>query len=233
MSGTRSVALVVTLASTLSTAAALNVYPAASRTPLLVGLRNKVGPGVSTQRATGIKASANAPMTPSVATHWGVIGMMSILANALGRLVPIALEPFKLGGLSTVQWCAYAGTALGMAYIEGYKAFQLKFSPLVVTRAFTLGPEGGRLTPLRGILAPFYSMGLFHATKKRTIVSWSVSLAVLCVVAAVKRLAYPWRSIVDAGVVVGLTWGVVSMGVYYFRALAGKMPGANPELPPQ
>ena len=39
------------------------------------------------------------------------------------------------------------------------------------------------------------------------IVSWSVSIGVAVIVAAVKRLSYPWRNIVDAGVVVGLSWG--------------------------
>ena len=47
-------------------------------------------------------------------------------------------------------------------------------------------------------------MGLMHATKKRRIISWSISIGVAFIVAVVKRLPYPWRSIVDAGVVTGL-----------------------------
>jgi hypothetical protein len=76
------------------------------------------------------------------------------------------------------------------AYVEGYKAFQLKFSPLVVQRAMTLSRSPP--PPLHHtLLAPFYSMGLFHASKKRKIVSWSISIGVAFIVGAVKRLPYP------------------------------------------
>ena len=74
-------------------------------------------------------------------------------------------------------------------------------------------------------------MGLFHATKKRMIVSWSVSLGVAGIVAAVKKLPYPYRNIVDAGVVVGLTWGCISILAHYVKALVtGRVP-ADPALP--
>jgi hypothetical protein len=172
-------------------------------------------------------------MTPSAASHWGVVGVLAILANAVGRLTPIALEPLKRGGLSPIHWASYAVAISTFAYVEGYKAFQLKFSPLVVSRAFTLGPEGGRATFVRNLFAPFYSMGLFHATRKRKIVSWTVSMAVLLIVGAVKRLPYPWRSIVDAGVVAGLTWGATSIGCIYVKALGGTLPTVSTELPPK
>jgi xanthine/uracil permease len=74
-------------------------------------------------------------------------------------------------------------------------------------------------------------MGLFHATKKRVIVSWSVTLGVAAIVAAVKKLPYPWRNIVDAGVVVGLTWGSVSIILNYFKALITGITPADPALP--
>jgi hypothetical protein len=61
-------------------------------------------------------------------------------------------------------------------------------------------------------------MGLIHATKKRKIVSWSVSIGIAAIVAVVKRLPYPWRNIVDAGVAVGLTWGSLSILVLYVKA---------------
>jgi hypothetical protein len=68
-------------------------------------------------------------------------------------------------------------------------------------------------------------MGLFHAAKKRMIVSWSVSLGVATIVAAVKRLPYPWRNIVDAGVVFGLTWGTISiLGGYIISLITGIAP---------
>jgi len=76
-------------------------------------------------------------------------------------------------------------------------------------------------------------MGLFHATKKRMIISWSVSTGVALIVAAVKRLPYPWRNIVDAGVVVGLSWGSISiLGGYIISLATGIAPiDVDPALP--
>lgn len=133
-----------------------------------------------------------------------------------------------------------------MAYAEGFKGFQKKFSPLVVKRALTLdatadpaGDGGGqqqqrrrrRAGPLRLLLAGPYSMGLFHATKKRKTLSWGLTAGVMCLVQVVKRLPYPWRSIVDAGVVVGLSYGSLSICVIWARALMGRPPSIDPALP--
>ena len=121
---------------------------------------------------------------------------------------------------------------LWFAYVEGYKGFQKKFSPLVVKRSFTLIPGKNGTNWLHFILAPLYSMGLIHATKKRQIVSWSVTIGVAAIVAAVKRLPYPWRNIVDAGVVVGLTWGSLSIALNYVKAWFTGLPSeVDAELP--
>ena len=75
-------------------------------------------------------------------------------------------------------------------------------------------------------------MGLFHATKKRKIVSWSVTIGVAMVVAAVKRMPYPWRNIIDAGVVAGLSWGSLSILIIYLKAwVLGHKPEIDPALP--
>ena len=123
---------------------------------------------------------------------------------------------------------AYVLTCLWFAYVEGYKGFQRKFSPLVVSRSLTLHP---RSPPHHLLLAPLYSMGMFHATKKRVIVSWSVTLGVAALIAGVKRMPYPWRNVVDAGVVVGLSWGMLSILVCYVMAcIKGESP-TDPSLP--
>ena len=74
-------------------------------------------------------------------------------------------------------------------------------------------------------------MGLFHAQRKRVIVSWSVTLGVAGIVHAVKKLPYPWRNIVDAGVVAGLTWGSLSIVLQYVKALWTGQSPADPVLP--
>jgi hypothetical protein len=127
----------------------------------------------------------------------------------------------------------YAFTCGLFAYAEGYKGFQLKFSPLVVKRSFALKPgtpQGNN--PLNYLLAPLYSMGLINATKKRLIISWCVSTAVALLVALVKRLPPTSRCIMDAGVVVGLTWGGLSILWYYVKALfTGREPFVDACLP--
>jgi hypothetical protein len=100
---------------------------------------------------------------------------------------------------------------------------------MVVRRALTLAEHG---VPLwRRALAPFYSMGLFHATKKRRTISWSITIGVSLLVGIVKRLPYPWRSIVDAGVCAGLCWGGASIAAFYARALGGSPPDVSAEMP--
>uniref|UniRef100_A0A7R9U4W5 Uncharacterized protein n=2 Tax=Pinguiococcus pyrenoidosus TaxID=172671 RepID=A0A7R9U4W5_9STRA len=115
-----------------------------------------------------------------------------------------------------------------MAYAEGVKGFQKKFCPFVVRRAQLLK---GSTNPLHCIFAPFFCMGLFHASKKRKILSWSLLIGVFGIIQVAKRLAYPWNAIVDAGAVVGLGWGCISLGATYVRSLFGQVPSISAELP--
>ena len=93
------------------------------------------------------------------------------------------------------MWAAYAAFVVFMTYVEGYKAFHRKFSPMVVARALTL-----RDAPLHHVVfAPFYAMGLFHASKKRLATSWGFVVGIAALVKLVKTLDYPWRAVVDGG----------------------------------
>lgn len=152
---------------------------------------------------------------------WGVLGVMLMLGNAIKRLMPIALQPFYSSDFTTMQWVMYIAWGLFMSYAEGYKGFHQKFSPLVVKRAFTLKDNGSFLNV---VFAWAYSMGLFFATRKRMIISWSITVGVMGLVVLVKNLAHPWRSIMDGGVVAGLTIGSVSMFYHYVRAMRGRLP---------
>lgn len=149
---------------------------------------------------------------------WGVVQVVSVLANAIKRLYPIAIQPFLQKDLLAYHWVLYVAWSLYMGYAEGYKAFQLKFSPMVVSRAFSIADKP---TILNCILAGPYSMGLFGASKKRMIVSWCITAGVFSLVKVVKMLPYPYRSIVDAGVVVGLSYGTMSIVAFAVKALLG------------
>lgn len=164
----------------------------------------------------------------SAVALWGVFGFLLILAQAIYRLTGLALEPIARGQLHSWQWALYGLSIAFNGYFEGYRAFQLKASPRVVVRALHLARHP---RPLHVALAPFFCTGLFHATRKRLITSWSLYAGLIVIILAVRQLAQPWRGMVDAGVVVGLTWGAVSILVYYVRAVAGHPPRVSPELP--
>lgn len=159
---------------------------------------------------------------------WGVIFVLSLLGNTLRRLVPIAMQPIINKDLSVAETVSYIVWSLFMTYVEGYKAFHLKFVPLVVRRSQTLIEHP---SVLNYIFAGPYSMGLFYSTKKRKIISWAVTSGVFALVMIVKRLPYPWRSIIDAGVVCGLSFGALSMAVQFIRGVFGYIPDVDPCLP--
>ena len=218
----------ITIALCLALAHTTALRPVAPRPSVraAVAARTPSAPLLLADAATSGESAGSAL---SISAAWGVCGFLSVLASAVKRLLPIALQPFSRRDLSLIQWSIYAGSVIGFAYVEGYGAFQKKFSRLVVRRAMTLSRAGAAIS--HKVFAPFYSMGLFHATKKRKIVSWSVSLSVFLLVGLVKRLPYPWRSIVDAGVCSGLCWGGASIVIYYYRALRGTAPAIDPCLP--
>jgi hypothetical protein len=85
--------------------------------------------------------------------------------------------------------------------------------------------------PLWVVFAPFFCIGLFHATRRRMIVSWSIFVGVVTLVVAVRQLAQPWRGIIDGGVVVGLGWGAAAVLWTSYRALTGRLQGVSPEVP--
>lgn len=154
---------------------------------------------------------------------WGVGGIALLLVQALIRLTPLAAEPLLDGSLTGFQMALYAGCVVAMAYAEGYRGFQLKFVPRVVSRAFHLGTQPGSL--LRVLLAPAFSMSLFHAKRRTFITSWVLLVLMTVLVVTVKAMPQPWRGIIDGGVVVGLTWGLVALLAETWRSIvAGPRP---------
>jgi len=159
---------------------------------------------------------------------WGVLGFAAILGSAIYRLTPYAVTALRDGELVWWQWGVLAVWVFFMAYAEGYKGFQVKVSPRVVARGMHL-VEHPRT--LHVVLAPFFVMCLFHATRKRLIVSWSVLSGVVLLVIGVRHLDQPWRGIIDGGVVVGLAWGLITMLWYFVAGLSGRTVPAVPEIP--
>jgi hypothetical protein len=158
---------------------------------------------------------------------WGVGGVLLLLGQALGRLVPLAVEPL-LSGMTWGQWSLYVGWMLVNGYAEGYRGFQLRFAPRVVARAVHLAAHP---RPWHVLLAPLFCMSFFHATRRGRAIAWGVSLGVAAAVALIRFVPQPWRGILDAGVVVGLGWGALSLVVLTVNTLRGRPPTVDPELP--
>lgn len=158
---------------------------------------------------------------------WGILGVVALLGQAIYKLAPLALDLLERT-LAPLELAILAGWLVMSAYSEGYRGFHKQFSPRVVARAQHLSAHP---RPMFVAIAPLYCMGLVHATRKRLIVSWVLTLAIVAVVIAVRHLAQPWRGIVDAGVVVGLGWGLVSLAYFVIRAARGAVMPVSPDVP--
>lgn len=284
----------------------------------------------ATDAASESPAPEEEPQRSKLVLAWAVFGVSAYLSYGVKKVVPIVRQGVA-AITSPFQWVLLVATLGFFAYVEGYKGFQLGFSPRVVSRAWAVSevrgrvsakellgkyglayllsslslsaisftsfyflvrngvnvaslmaaiglPVGGKATsagavaiayalhkaasPVRfpptlaltlaaarkmgkdvddvqdmlpvwhKVLAPAFCIGYFHGTKKRVISSWCVTTVVFLTVVGVKRLGNPYRAIIDAGVIVGLAWGVVSILVIYTKSLiAGRPPAYDPSLP--
>jgi GT2 family glycosyltransferase len=141
---------------------------------------------------------------------WGIGGVLLLLIFAIFRLAPMALELVN-SSMSQLHWLALAFSVIYMAYAEGYKGFHLGFAPRVVVRARYLADNPRALHVL---LAPLFCMGYIYATRKRQIVSFALTVMIICFVLIARSMPQPWRGILDAGVVVGLSLGVLSIAYF-------------------
>ncbi len=164
----------------------------------------------------------------AVGAVWGIAGVVLLLGQAIWRLTPIALTGVRDPSVGPLHWVLLAGWVGFMLYSEGFKGFQRGFSPRVVARAAHLAQNP---RPLHVLLAPAFCMGLFHASRKRLITSWSLVLLMVGLVLLVHRVPQPWRGLIDVGVVAGLLWGLIALTVFAVQALAGRSPRVAPDLP--
>ena len=155
---------------------------------------------------------------------WGVLGVVLLLCRALYQLTPLALEPIVSSSLALPHWLLLLAWVGFNAYAEGYVGFHRKFSPRVVGRALYLGRNP---TLLRVLFAAPYCIGLFHAPRKTMITSWTLVFVIAVVVFGVRHVPQPWRGIIDAGVVVGLGIGLVSLVARFLLALSRRLPAVE------
>ncbi|CAJ1454683.1 unnamed protein product [Effrenium voratum] len=184
----------------------------------------------------GTEGSVQAGERSQAVQVWGVLGVVAYLSYGVFKVVPIVLD--GLGSIEeTWQWGLLVVTLLFFAYVEGYRGFQLGFSPRVVSRAWVVSEETEAAPSWHKVLAPAFCIGYFHGTTKRVITSWAVTSVIFAVVIGVKQLDNPYRAIIDAGVIVGLSgsgalcsvWGILSIIFLYLASLQKQSP---PEYDP-
>lgn len=166
-------------------------------------------------------------MMGALGALWGFSGVVGLLAFAICRLAPRANEALN-APLTAGQWVFLIGFSAFMLVAEGYRGFQKKFSPRTAARVKYLHdhPRG-----LHVLLAPFFCMGYFHAKRKTRLTAICLTLGIVLLVVLVGYLPAPWRGLVDFGVVLGLSYGILSFAVSTAQAFLGKHFRHSPEVP--
>lgn len=161
-----------------------------------------------------------------LAAYWGITGFFLLLGFAVYRLTPVALQALN-SELNWLHWLVFIANLLFMAYFEGYRGFQQAYSPRLAARARYLSQHS---TPLRILLAPLFCMGYFDAPKRRLIATWILTAMIITLIILFRQLPQPWRGIMDAGVVVGLSWGIVVTLLFCQQALHNDYFPHSPEV---
>ncbi|MEM1411954.1 MAG: hypothetical protein AAGH19_06290 [Pseudomonadota bacterium] len=169
--------------------------------------------------------NTQATLPGTLAVAWGVGGFVLLMGFALWRLVPLARESFDYAW----GWHHAAVFAINLAFMawtEGYRGFQQAFSPRFGARCHHLLHHA---TWGQALLAPLVTMNFICAPRRRVIVAWALTIGIIAVVLLYRQLPQPWRGILDAGVVLGLAWGLISTLVHVVLALR-RGPGVDPEF---
>lgn len=171
--------------------------------------------------------SNNVSLIGRLGAFWGVAGVSLLLSFAVYRLAMITVDAFAFP-FQWYHWLVFFGNIAFMAHSEGYKGFQQGFSPRVAARARYL-IHHPKLSHV--LAAPLFCMGYFGATRKRLIVTYALTLGIVLLVIIFHQISQPWRGILDAGVVVGLSWGIASLIWFAFAALGAGEYETSAEVP--
>ena len=159
---------------------------------------------------------------------WALGGIFVLIGRALWRLSTIAYDGIVNYEVNTLHWVALVVWVVVSAYSEGYRGFHLKFSPRTVARCWYLAdnPKWSHV-----LLGPLFAMGFFHANRKTMLTAYIMVCLIVLAVMLMQMLPQPWRGVIDAGVVVGLGLGLLSVLWYFLRAASGQEDGLDPCLP--
>jgi len=167
------------------------------------------------------------PVVGKLAMLWGLGGLAVVLSDASLRLSRHLIDAWSYDW-SIAQWTLFIVNTAFMAYSEGYRGFQKSFVPRVVARAFYLRDNP---TAFRALLAPLFVVGYFAAPKRTRMVVFIGTALIVIAVILIRQLPQPWRGIIDAGVVLGLSWGVISLALISLSALRSGKPPMPHQVP--
>ncbi|MCY4148919.1 MAG: hypothetical protein OXD44_06705 [Gammaproteobacteria bacterium] len=151
-----------------------------------------------------------------IAALWSVLGLLLLLGYAIWRLSQYTYESLQMS-LGPIHWLVLVVFTLFMAHSEGYRGFQKSFSPRYAARTKYLYSHG---TLMQCILAPLFSMGFFHAPRRRIFSILALTTMIVFFILAFRLIPQPWKGLLDAGVVVGLCWGAISTILFCLRAFS-------------
>lgn len=157
---------------------------------------------------------------------WSVVGFSLLLGEAFYKVIPFVIELFSLP-LTAGHWAALVGWSLFMAYSEGYRGFQKHYSPRFAARAHWLKNNPNSINPW---LAPLFCMCFLGTTRKRKIVAYCLTSGIVLLVIYIRSLPQPWRGIIDAGVLIGLSWGLLSVLWFCWQAFNHEQVAVDPEV---
>ena len=163
-----------------------------------------------------------------LAACWACVGVIGLLGFAIARLSLVVAAGLEMHW-DWPHWLGAAVNAAFMAWSEGYRGFQLRFSPRSAARVKWLAHHP---SPLRTALAPLFAMGYFQATGRRMIGVYALTGFVVVAIVVVHTLPQPWRAALDIGVIIGLAWGAASFLWSLQRTFAVQGFPVSPELPP-
>ena len=146
---------------------------------------------------------------------YSIGGVIAIFSSAIYRLFPHVQKSMSYD-FSALNWIILTIYLIVMIVGKGYFALHRGFVPRVINRSELLAKDGKLVDRL---LAPLYCMGFFKAPKKRMIISYVMIFFIVLFIVSASKIVQPWRGIIDLGVVVGLSLGILSLLFLGFKKL--------------
>ncbi|CAE8586288.1 unnamed protein product [Polarella glacialis] len=165
---------------------------------------------------------------PCISRCWGLGFWVYLLANSAFDLSKLASKLFQNSfDLTAGQWCGLVANLVFFGICAS--TVMVRWSAVLVRRAFILG-SGHRW--LHHLLAPIFVAGFYRATWSRIAKAWGLVIFIVVIGIIVANLPYPWRQIIDLGVVINLLGGTVALLAHTARAVVGKqLPKVSGDFP--